>query len=311
MKRFSLFGMVALAVLLMVAPASAVNVPACGEFILFAKTVILMEQGPLLIHGNVFVQDPNGKVFVGSHNTIDGTVSAANIVVGTGAVVKRCETNNKTGPGTCTTTVPFAPLAACLVSFPPPPLTTPVVPTCSNPAVPPAGFKNVNGVLTLDTGLTGSLPPGCYGNVRINKDSELILTAGAKYEIGSFRALSMAVIHTTVAGSTATFNVKGEFISEGNVVWTDLDINLQSPNTTGTGSENIFNNTVINAWAPTGNFHLRSGSSFRLGSELIGAGLTIQPFTNDVPPPGDIPCVCPALTHLKPGSTFPLICVPD
>src|SRR6185503_14500714 len=99
MKRFSLFGMVALAVLLMVAPASAVNVPACGEFILFAKTVILMEQGPLLI---------NGKVFVGSHNTIDGTVSAANIVVGTGAVVKRCETNNKTGPGTCTTTVPFA-----------------------------------------------------------------------------------------------------------------------------------------------------------------------------------------------------------
>ena len=65
-------------------------------------------------------------------------------------------------------------------SFPPPPLTAPNVPACV--ATAPA--------VTVPAGASQTLAPGCFGALRLNKDSTLTLTPGGIYNFKEVRPLS-------------------------------------------------------------------------------------------------------------------------
>ena len=149
-------------IVLAAGPAGALNVPACGDFMLFVQDNIVFGNGPTVINGNVLVTSHSGTVKVGAHNVINGTLMAANIFLGTGAVVDNCAANYISGPGTCTNVDPsaFLPGQGCLVSFPPQPLSPPVVGACVNTAPAVAVAANT---------IKSDLVPGCYGALRLNK----------------------------------------------------------------------------------------------------------------------------------------------
>ena len=78
----------------------------------------------------------NGRIIVGAHNKLHGTVTANEIVVGNDAVVDECVANTITllGTGTCTTsTTPRPANASCTASFPPAPIIVPVFPSPCTP----------------------------------------------------------------------------------------------------------------------------------------------------------------------------------
>ena len=263
-----------------VAPASAINVPGCGEFVIFAKDDIIFENGLTELYGNIFVQSPTGEVKVGSKNILHGTVTAHKITVGNAAVVDHCVANiiELSQTGTClTTTIGFNPAAACTAQFPPPPLVAPNVPAC----------VNTNAAVTIAQGDTGAtLPPGCYGALRLNKDSTLTLTSGGVYNFKSVRQLNDSTLQAS--GSPASVNVLAEYTTESDVTLSNLLVNVQSSNGQAVQifNDSLLENVVINA--PNGNVHPHTGVRLRGNTELVGAVFhDIQPLTNDKV------CVCP------------------
>src|SRR5262245_61824055 len=183
MKRLVIGSLGVLVLMLAGAPVGAVNVPDCGEFVIFAKTNITFEQGNTLLAGNIFLQKPAGYVKIGAHNIIHGTVTANKIVVANEAEVDDCVANviELQGTGKCdTTTIGFTPAAACTAKFPPAPLAGPAFPAVCSPGT----------VVNVPPGTAATLAPGCYDKVRVGQGARLNLTAGGTYFVrGEFRQL--------------------------------------------------------------------------------------------------------------------------
>ena len=287
-------------------PASAVNVPGCGEFLIFAKTDIIFEQGNTLLFGDVFLQNPTGKIKIGQNNIIHGTVSANKIIVSNGAVVDECIANEieLQGTGKCTaSTIGFTPAAACTASFPPAPLVVPQFPVPCNPGT------------AINATTSQTLAPGCYSSVRTGKNVTLTLTAGGSYFVkGELRQLTGS---TLIGGAgqpdtTAVVNVAGPYITETNVFLTNLLVN--STNTGGQAIQ-IFNNSLLQdvVISTLGNLHPHTGTQLRGNTELVAALFhDIQPITNTPPPPDDV-CRCqPGFQFLlqNPTNSQDRVCVP-
>jgi len=284
--------------LALVAPAEAVNT-ACGEFTFFAKNRVAFEQGATTVNGNVLVTNPTtGIVVVGAHVTINGTVTAHKITLGTGAVVETCVADIVTGPGTCNNgPAPFPAFpgaaAACLDY----PLTDPVnVDSCVDTAVP--GTLNVN---------SGPLAPGCYRNLVVADNAIVTLEEGTynfkTIFLGSGSDVSGP--NATQPPGATTINVKGLFTTENAVVLTNLRINsAQSIGEANIGHGSILTNVVFNI--PRATVHLHTGSTMLACSELVGQRVEVQPVrTECVPQPP--PCICPEGFETEGG---PVLCVP-
>ena len=281
---FGLVGLFGLA--FAAAPASAVNVPGCGEFLIFAKTDIVFEAGLTSLTGNIINVNPTGKIKIGSKNIIDGTVSANKIIVSSGASVTTCVANEVELQGTgankgvCGTVVsPFAPPAECTATFPPAPL------------FPQTAFPGVclpnTAVVVAQNDVDDTLAPGCYKSIRINKGGKLTLTPNGEYFVtGETRLLDGA---TLIGGgglpdAAATVNLKGILITEANITLNNLLVQSQN---TGGQAINIFNNSLIQdtVLVTLGNLHPHTGGQLRGTTELVADRfLDIQPITN-VPGP--------------------------
>ena len=285
---FGILGLLGIA--LAAAPASAVNVPGCGEFVVFAKNDIIFEAGNTLLFGNIFLQNPTGKIKVGQNNVIHGTVSANRIIVSNGAVVDNCVANviEIQGTGTCTTSsTPFAPPAACTASFPPPPLVVPAFPVACGPAI--------------NATVSQALAPGCYSSVRVGKNVTLTLTPNGEYFVkGELRQLTGSTLigGTGKPAAAAIVNVAGLYATEPGVFLTNLVVNSTS---TSGQAVHIFNNSLLQdvVISTLGNLHPHTGTQLRGNTELIAVDFhDIQPITNEPPPPVDQICVC------QPGFEF-------
>jgi hypothetical protein len=303
---FGILGLLGIAIA--AAPASAISVPGCGDFIIFAKDDIVFENGLTLLFGDVFVQSATGQVKVGANNVIHGTVSAHKIIVGSNAVVDECVADIIEGPGTCTTkTIGFTPAAACTASFPPPPLTVPVFPAVCTPGT---------AVNIPDNTPGATLAPGCYASLRIGKGSVLTLTPGGTYFFkgAEARLLKGATLisGTGQPNGKATVNVQGILISETEITLNNLNINVLSSSgqAVQVSLNSLLQDTVISA--PFGNNHPHGGTQLRGDTELIAKTFhDIEPITNERPPVNDI-CVCPPNFHFPvPGVTPDRICVPN
>jgi hypothetical protein len=283
-----------LGVVLAAGPVSALNVPACGDFMLFVQDNIVFGSGPTVINGNVLVTSHSGTVKVGAHNVINGTLMAANIFLGTGAVVDNCAANFISGPGKCTNIDPsaFLPGQGCLVSFPPQPLSPPVVGACVNTA--PAVAVAANTVMS-------DLAPGCYGALRLNKGATLTLQSG-DYEFKEVRMLTMSTMN-----GPATMHVKGLFITEPDVLLTDLLIN--SAYATGAVVQNLGNSILnrVSINAPFGTVNPHNGMALRNCSHIVAKSLQLEPTSTSCP--GPIESACPPNTHFADGVSR--TCVPD
>jgi hypothetical protein len=175
MRRAVLAIVALFAVAVAAAPASAINVPGCGDFLIFSKGNINFEGGATDISGDVLSQ--NGRIIIGAQNKIHGTVTANEIIVGNGAVVDECVANTITllGTGTCTTTTTPRPAnASCTGSFPPPGITITPLAGFPNPCSPGTNF-----IASAAAPQPKTLAAGCYNSVRVEPNATLQLTAGA------------------------------------------------------------------------------------------------------------------------------------
>jgi hypothetical protein len=298
MRRFLIAALALVGLGLLTTPALAFNSPACGgDFLIFAKEGILMEQGPTNITGNIMnlsLANTNaGTIFVGAHNVIKGTVSANKIVLGTGAKVDVCEANiiqnnsgttnpcgnianlpngQSAGPG-------FSPTPACVASFP------------SSPAFPAACVPGTAIIVPKDTAQT--LAPGCYASIRLNGGTaKLDLQAGQDYQVkGELRLLLGSTLESDTPGTSANVIVKGALITEPQTFLTDLNLfDLSGPtNNVHFGNGTILDNVL--AVSSTGEIHIHTGSQLRGTSELVARALQVQPITN-IPPPVELQCTC-------------------
>ncbi len=267
MKRFLVATLITLGIIgTSIIPAHAINIPGCGEFIIFAKNGILMEQGPTDLTGDIMNlslgASPGDTVFVGAHNVIKGTVSADRIVLGTDSVVDVCVANTiQNNGGTCknlpnlplgTSAGPgFAPAAACTQAPFPGGLATPVFPAQCLPGT----------AIVVPAGASQTLAPGCYASVRLNGDSTLTLQATKRYDIkGELRLITGASLKSDTQGSSAIVVVKGFVITEAQTFLTDLALTALSGPTNNVhfGNGTLLTNVV--AISATGEIHIHTGS---------------------------------------------------
>jgi len=280
---FGILGLLAIA--FAAAPASAISVPGCGDFIIFSKNNINFEGGFTDLTGDILSQ--NGRIIVGAHNRLHGTVTANEIVVGNDAVVDDCVANTITllGTGTCTTsTTPRPANASCTSTFPPPPIVLPVFPSPCTPGtaivVPPGA---------------NPLPPGCYSSVRVLANTTLTLQAGGTYFIkGELRMLSGSTLiggNGAASGDArATVNLAGALNTEAGIALSNLNIN--STNTSGGAIQVQVNSILRDVLISTlGNNHVHGGTTLLGDSELVALTFfDIEPVTNEKPP--SPVCVC-------------------
>lgn len=279
-------------------PGQAVNVPGCGEFLVFARDKIAFENGPTRLTGDFFAQSPTGEVKVGAKNILHGTVTAHKIYLGTGVVVDHCVADLITGPGTCTTsTLGFTPPAACTASFPPLPLVTPAIPGCVKTAA----------SVTVPAGASQSLVSGCYGNVRLNAGATLTLTPGGTYNFEDLRLLLDATLITS-PGTSATVNVLGGLATEAGTTFQNLLMYVMSDsgNAAHVWNGGVLEDTTI--VVPSGGLHTHTGVQLRGTAELVAGQLVVQVATN-IPPPPPLVCECPVGTHFRDNASRD--CVPD
>ena len=298
MVKHAVFGLLALVGFgFAAAPAGAINVPGCGNFLVFAKDLIAFENGLTMLTGDMFVQSLTGQVKVGSKNVLHGTISAHKIYLGTDAVVDNCVANIIEGPGTCTaSTIGFTPAAACTAAFPPAPLSAPNVPVC----------VNTEAAVIVAQGTSQTLAPGCYGALRLNKNSTLTLTPGGTYYFKTVRQLIGSTL-IAGAGMAASVNVLGEYITESEVSLTNLSVNVQSDLTVQIFNDSLLTNVTINA--PNGNIHPHTGTQLRGDTGFVARRLQdIQAITNE-PLPFTVFCECPGGFHF--ANDVSRECVPD
>lgn len=266
MKRIALGMLVALCALALVTPAHAI-VAKGVDYTFLAKRTILMEQGPTVINGNIGVSDPDGRLQIGSHNTIKGTTTANNTIFGSFSLTSLCQYNVKSGAAPsatfpiCLATV--TPLPAGLLplvpNWPPGPLGAVPVDNCVNTA------QNV----TIAT--SGPLAPGCYRDVRVNAGVIVTLSAGT-YTMRNFRMIN----GSKLLGAGQTINVQSLPITEPNV--TIENVTIITPATAG--DVHFFNDnrlTNVTIYAPNTTVHLHTGTIGK-NIQVIGEDIIIEPI---------------------------------
>lgn len=265
-------------------PAAAVsfNVPGCGPgvFTVIAQTKIGFENGPVDLTGNILVTKDDGLVAVGAHNKIHGTLIADKIFLGTGAVVDTCIADSITGPGTCTTvsgTFSAAPAECKVFDFVPPPIDP-----CVNAAL----------LVNVPAGQTESLPPGCYGFVRIGLGATLNLDAGI-YFIRELRLLGGATLEGATPGPRSRLLIKGGVTAGPGAAFSHLDVLTASVG--GNAESLVFGNGVtfsdVEAIAAGSTVHVHT-SSVSDSSAFAGVRVVIEPATfRSVEEP--VQCTCP------------------
>jgi hypothetical protein len=300
MRRFLL----SLALLLgLTAPAAAVTIPGCGDFTLFAKDDINMENGTLLLNGDVFLQNATGEVHVGAKNRIKGTIFANQIFLGTGAVVDNCVANVIIGDkGTCLTKTTGAGSfgvgvqpASCFAQFPP------ASPDFQNTSV--DACVATAAAISVATNQTLDIAELCAGKVRLFSDSKLrllnTLINMKRLQLDSNSALDgIGLLPTFV-------NVLGVIKMGGGVELSNLI--LRSQEDTGdvisVGLGALLDNVLL--LAPNGKIHVHTGALLN-ASSVVAQTIAVEPATFFAPPPPPI-CTCPAGFH----PAAPVACVPN
>jgi hypothetical protein len=234
-------------------PAAAIT-EGGRDFLLLAKRSVLLENGPVVINGNIGVNDPDGVLKVGAKNTINGHVVAHRIIFGTGAKVTTCEFDVSSGVNprdVCTTMISPVNPPLPIVAWPPFPV----------PPVDPC--VNTQPDMTVPDGTTMNLAAGCFRNLRVGDDATLTLSAGT-FNVRSLRLLS----GSTLGGAPSTVNVKGLTVTEGGVTIKDLTLNTGSRSAAvQIGQNSTVDNVLINA--PNGGVHLHMGVVLLNGSEVV------------------------------------------
>ncbi len=288
MKKYALPAMLwlILAIALPV-PADATSIGGT-EYALFANLSIRMENGPVNITGNIAVNDPDGFIQFGSHNTVNGTATAHRITFASFTAVTTCEFDISTGSS-----------AGCGS------IDTPVSQPLPIVAWPPLGLVNVLPCvntapdLTVPPGGSASPDPGCYGAVRVRDNGTLNLSAGI-YNFKNLRLEQGATLKGAGVDPT-TVNAKGLVTTEAGVTIQDVTIKTQgsigSVITIGVGS------TVTNVlfYAPNGTIHLHNAGAYT-GFEGVGKSIVVQPVTIASPP---TPQTCIAVTKACTDATAP------
>jgi hypothetical protein len=280
-------------------PASAAfPIPGCppGEFSIIARTGLAFENrpanSPVTLNGNALLTQDNALAKIGSHVKIAGTVVADRLFLGTGAVVDQCVADIIEGPGVCTTvlgTFSAAPNECKQFTF-----TPPVVDPCVNSAL----------LVNVPAGQTESLPPGCYGLVRLGLESTLNLQSGI-YFIRELRMLDRATLSGATSGPRTRLLIKGEVNIGADSLVQHLDAATAQP----TGQLQIGNNvTLIDVQVVSASavVHVHTGSILE-NSVVAANSVDIEPVQfNAPPPPPPIICVCPT------GTRFAVeVCAPE
>ncbi len=260
-----------------VAPAQATT---CGgiEFSLVAQDKIGMGEPsiiglPLPVdNGNVLVTSATGIATVGSSTVIIGKLFAATIDMKTGAQVLECH-GNVIGDATgCGAVFPFDPPAACLGTFPPPPLVVPA----ANPCVDTSANRTFNAVNNGTP--TNDLAEGCYKALRLNAGAIVRLTGPGASTFLSIKLLGGSELRSSTPGTKRTVNVNKNIETDPNTKFTDLLINVAGTQGSMVLANNtLLTNTTINS--PFRNIHPRTGTKLLACSELIGDTLTVEPIT--------------------------------
>ncbi len=239
-------------------PAGAMNI-AGTEYAIFAKTNLKMEDGPLVITGDVAVNDPGGLLRIGAAGKIFGTASAAKTFFGTSSTVIDCEFNSSTGGSPGAVCGSQAPAVVLVSAWPPAP-------------VPPVPVNNKNQICPVNGTLT--LAPGTYGELDVRDKCRLTLSAGT-YAFKKVRLQTGA----RVDGNGATVNVKGAIASEPTVTINDatmVSVNAGTFETIIIGNNSILNNVVL--YAPNARMHLRQGGVYT-NVQAVGLFITVEPIT--------------------------------
>jgi len=277
-------------------PAQATT--ACGtEFAFYAKNRIAFENGDTNILGNVLVSSPTGLVKVGNQVQIDGRVTAHEIQLGTGVVVKECKADIISGPGVCTDSTSFGTFSGA----------NPVDPTCLiYPEADPVDFGTCDVNTATDQTFFAANNPntllvgtGCFGDLKV-KDGAILNLSGT-YNFKTIRLGAESKVN-----GPATVNVKGSFTAEPRVELTDLDINsAQQVGEAIFGNSSILSNVTFNA--PDTRIHIRTGWLMKNGSELVADALAIQPGDAENGGGENPVCTC------EPGFTPEAVvfCIPD
>lgn len=278
-------------------PASAIEVNGV-DYVLLARQGILMgpadncpnrpTQSPILqcmnVNGNIGVSSPNGRVQIGVRNTINGTVTAHNVILGSFSSTSTCMFNVRSGSApsqACETLVSPLPAATLplVAAWPPGPLGAVPADKCVKAA------PNV----TLAAGSVGFLAPGCYRDVRLNADSTMNLGPGF-FVFRNLRLLSGAVLN----GGGNVVNVQGLTITEREVEIRDVFI--QTPAFEGPGIDLVTDSGTkaieigsrstlkdVILYAPGGTIVLHLGISAK-NFEAIADFISVDPIviTSDV-----------------------------
>jgi hypothetical protein len=310
MRKLLLTLLAGLVPLLAAGSAQAIVIPGCGDFTIFADRDVDLENGTLLLEGNIFLRNPVGTVKVGAKNRIKGTITANKIFLGTSAVVDECVANEIQGTkGVCTTSTvgpgSFNPAPACL-AFPP------VAPEITN--TPVSGCVLTAAALTVLAGQEIDLPNGfCVRNLILREGTEanptiLRLAAGAVVNAFSFTAERFTEIRRLGPGPRPLLNVLNKIqLAPGTEVH---DVIFRSQGAAGQIAIRIGLNSLIKDAlfiAPFGVVHVHGGSLLE-DVAIVANKAAIEPVTFAAPPPPPDVCECKIGFHPQGG---PVACVPD
>jgi hypothetical protein len=263
------------------APANAMVINGT-DYVLFGKTAVKMEDGPIVINGNVGVNDVGGLLRIGAHNKIFGTATADNMFFGTGAEVDVCKYNTSTGGN---------PVAVCgnIPPDPNPPGAGPFPIVAWPPQAVPASFPVTNSNQVCPAGGALALAPGDYGGLDVKDNCVLTLAAGT-YNFKKIRLQNGST--TNGAGSTATFvNTNGSIITEPGI-----DVNGVKMTSVNSGTFEaivIGNNSTLNdviLYAPNARMHLHQGGVYT-NFEGVAVFITVEPIVIDGQAQVDCACV--------------------
>ncbi len=264
-----------------VAPAGAMNIGGT-DYVLYGKTAVKMEDGPVVINGNVAVNDAGGLLRVGAGNKIFGTATADRMFFGTGSQVDVCEFNTSTGGD---------PVAACgnIPPDPNPPGAGPFPLNAWPPQAVPVSFPVSASNQVCPAGGALALAPGNYGELDVKDNCVLTLGAG-DYNFKKVRLQNGST--TDGAGSTATFvNSNGSITTEPGVTINGVKMTTVNSGTFEAiviGNASTLNDVVL--YAPNARMHLHQGGVYS-GFEGVAVFITVEPVIITPPPPQGCACV--------------------
>jgi hypothetical protein len=239
------------------------------DYVLFAKTAVLMQPGPLIFVGNIGVNDAGGLLRVGARNLVLGTVTADRLRLGVAALADTCEFNTPLGgdPATACGTQASAAL----------PL-SPTWPPFAIPDVDPCVGDRGND-FTVEPGEVVTLPAGaCFGHVRVKRSGILVLSAGAPFNFESVRLEDGSLLD----GRGAVLTVKGQITTARSVTISAIGITtLARGMAIGIGAEAALADVLLAA--PNGTVQVHRGVVVGPGVEILATRIIVAPITFAIP----------------------------